>query len=144
MTVRWAVINDCAYRTLGLTPDPRHLGQHFADVLGSAHRFSEVFETAFELAHLPNRCELRLDETGQVLGYTLSRIVDAEDRVTGAVLYFKDLTRVEQLEERERLRDRLAALGENGRGNRSRGQESLGRYSGHGRPAEAPVVDVGR
>ena len=107
-----AVINDCAYRTLGLTPDPRHLGQHFADVLGSAHRFSEVFETAFELAHLPNRCELRLDETGQVLGYTLSRIVDAEDRVTGAVLYFKDLTRVEQLEERERLRDRLAALGE--------------------------------
>ena len=32
--------------------------------------------------------------------------------MTGAVLYFKDLTRVEQLEERERLRDRLAALGE--------------------------------
>jgi signal transduction histidine kinase len=32
--------------------------------------------------------------------------------VTGAALFFKDLTRVEQLEERERLRDRLAALGE--------------------------------
>ena len=31
---------------------------------------------------------------------------------TGAALFFKDLTRVEQLEERERLRDRLAALGE--------------------------------
>jgi nitrogen-specific signal transduction histidine kinase len=30
----------------------------------------------------------------------------------GAALLFKDLTRVEQLEERERLRDRLAALGE--------------------------------
>jgi signal transduction histidine kinase len=30
----------------------------------------------------------------------------------GATLFFKDLTRVEQLEERERLRDRLAALGE--------------------------------
>ncbi len=27
-------------------------------------------------------------------------------------MFFKDLTRVEQLEERERLRDRLAALGE--------------------------------
>ena len=107
-----AVINDCAYRTLGLTPDSRHLGRHFTAVLGSTHRFSQVFETAFELAHLPNRCELRLGETGQVLGYTLSRIVDRADRVTGAVLYFKDLTRVEQLEERERLRDRLAALGE--------------------------------
>ena len=32
--------------------------------------------------------------------------------MTGAALFFKDLTRVEQLEERERLRDRLAALGE--------------------------------
>ncbi len=32
--------------------------------------------------------------------------------MTGATLFFKDLTRVEQLEERERLRDRLAALGE--------------------------------
>jgi two-component system nitrogen regulation sensor histidine kinase GlnL len=30
----------------------------------------------------------------------------------GAVLLFKDLTRVEQLEERERLKDRLAAIGE--------------------------------
>jgi light-regulated signal transduction histidine kinase (bacteriophytochrome) len=32
--------------------------------------------------------------------------------VVGAAMFFKDLTRVEQLEERERLRDRLAALGE--------------------------------
>jgi signal transduction histidine kinase len=32
--------------------------------------------------------------------------------VLGAAMFFKDLTRVEQLEERERLRDRLAALGE--------------------------------
>jgi signal transduction histidine kinase len=30
----------------------------------------------------------------------------------GAVMFFKDLTQVEQLEERERLRDRLASLGE--------------------------------
>ncbi len=32
--------------------------------------------------------------------------------VSGAALFFKDLTRVEQLAERDRLRDRLAALGE--------------------------------
>ena len=30
-----AVINDCAYRTLGLTPDSRHLGRHFTDVLAA-------------------------------------------------------------------------------------------------------------
>ena len=107
-----AIVNECAYRTLGLTPDPRHLGQHYTEVLGPAHKFAHVLQTAFELTHLANRSELRLAQTGQVLGYTLSRIVDAEGSVTGAVLYFKDLTRVEQLEERERLRDRLAALGE--------------------------------
>ena len=37
---------------------------------------------------------------------------DRRGEITGATLFFKDLTRVEQLEERERLRDRLAALGE--------------------------------
>jgi len=107
-----AVVNECAYRTLGLIADSRHLGQHYTALLGADHQFAQVFGTAFELTHLPNRCEVRLGETGKVLGYTLSRIVDEENRVTGAVLYFKNLTRVEQLEERERLRDRLAALGE--------------------------------
>ena len=50
--------------------------------------------------------------TGPVIGYTLSLVADDERPTTGAALFFKDLTRVEQLEERERLRDRLAALGE--------------------------------
>ena len=67
---------------------------------------------AFELSHLPNRAELRLKRTGKVIGYTLSQVRDPRGQVTGATLFFKDLTRVEQLEERERLRDRLAALGE--------------------------------
>ena len=35
-------------------------------------------------------------------------------------MFFKDLTRVEQLEERERLRDRLAALGEMAAASRTR------------------------
>ena len=47
-----------------------------------------------------------------MIGYTLSLIRDEAGEVSGAALFFKDLTRVEQLEERERLRDRLAALGE--------------------------------
>jgi signal transduction histidine kinase len=47
-----------------------------------------------------------------VIGYTLSQVKDDSGRAIGAALFFKDLTRVEQLEERERLRDRLASLGE--------------------------------
>ena len=41
-----------------------------------------------------------------MIGYTLSQVRDADGGLTGATLFFKDLTRVEQLEERERLRDR--------------------------------------
>ncbi len=73
---------------------------------------SRIVAGAFELSHLPNRAELRLKSTGKVIGYTLSQVRDPRGRITGATLFFKDLTRVEQLEERERLRDRLAALGE--------------------------------
>src|SRR5207237_5572051 len=61
---------------------------------------------------LPNRAELRLKDLHRVIGYTLSQVKDDHNDPIGAVLFFKDLTQVEQLEERERLRDRLASLGE--------------------------------
>ncbi len=61
---------------------------------------------------LPNRAELRLKDLDRVIGYTLSQVKDDSGRAIGAVMFFKDLTQVEQLEERERLRDRLASLGE--------------------------------
>ena len=64
------------------------------------------------MAHLPNRVEMRLKSTERVIGYTLSHIRDQHGSLSGIALFFKDLTHVEQIEERERLRDRLAALGE--------------------------------
>ena len=109
---RVAVINDPARRTLGVEPGLPAIGRPYGDVLGWGHQFCEVLASAFEMSHLPNRSELRLQGSGKMVGYTLSRIVDDQGSVTGAVVYFKDLTRVEQLEERERLRDRLAAIGE--------------------------------
>jgi signal transduction histidine kinase len=67
---------------------------------------------AFEMSSLPNRAEIRLKSSDKVIGYTLSLIRDDDGEVVGAALFFKDLTHVEQMEERERLRDRLAAVGE--------------------------------
>ncbi|HEV3410712.1 MAG TPA: ATP-binding protein [Chthoniobacterales bacterium] len=107
-----AVMNEVAYRILGLTPKNSDIGQHFSQVLRDQPDVSRIVAGVFELSHLPNRAELRLKSTGKVIGYTLSQVRDKRGRVTGATLFFKDLTRVEQLEERERLRDRLAALGE--------------------------------
>ncbi len=107
-----AVMNDEAYRIFGLTPDSEDIGRPYAEVLRVHPDMVRVIASAFELSHLPNRVELRLKSTGRVIGYTLAHIRDEDGEVAGAALFFKDLTRVEQLEERERLRDRLAALGE--------------------------------
>jgi signal transduction histidine kinase len=105
-------LNDDARRTLGLRPDDDLVGRHYTDALASAPDIVRVFDAAFDLNHLPNRAELRVKATSKVIGYTVCLVRTPEGRVSGAALLFKDLTRVEQLEERERLRDRLAALGE--------------------------------
>ncbi len=107
-----AVMNEVAYRILGLQPQTTDIGRPYTEVLRDVPDVTRILAGAFELSHLPNRAELRLKTTGKVIGYTLSQVLDRQGRLTGATLFFKDLTRVEQLEERERLRDRLAALGE--------------------------------
>lgn len=109
---RVAVMNGVAYRVLGLKPRASDIGRPFADVLRDVPEVLRILASAFEVSHLPNRAELRLKTSGKVIGYTLSLVKDPRGRDLGATLFFKDLTRVEQLEERERLRDRLAALGE--------------------------------
>jgi signal transduction histidine kinase len=106
------LINDEACRAFGLPPDLDYLGQRYGDVFRQHPDIVRVLGGAFEMATLPNRAELRLKPTDKVIGYTLSLIRDDQDQAIGAALFFKDLTHVEQLEERERLRDRLAALGE--------------------------------
>jgi signal transduction histidine kinase len=106
------LINDEACRAFALPPDREYLGERYGDVFRQHPDIVRVLGGAFEMAALPNRAELRLKPTDKVIGYTLSLIRDEHDQAIGAALFFKDLTHVEQLEERERLRDRLAALGQ--------------------------------
>jgi len=109
---RLALINDEAYRIFGATPRPDDLGQPVTAVLGRHPDVVRLLTSAFELHMLPNRAEMRLKPSNKVIGYTLAFVRDDDGDVLGAAMFFKDLTRVEQLEERERLRDRLAAVGE--------------------------------
>jgi signal transduction histidine kinase len=109
---RVAVMNEVAYRVLGITPRSSDIGTHFSEILGDNQEVARILAGAFDVVHLPNRAELRLKSAGKVIGYTLSHVRPETGAITGATFFFKDLTRVEQLEERERLRDRLAALGE--------------------------------
>jgi signal transduction histidine kinase len=107
-----ALANDEACRTFQIDREAAAVGQPFADVFGDRPDLIRLLSGAFEMTTLPNRAELRLKDSDRVIGYTLSVIRDDEARAVGAVMFFKDLTRVEQQEERERLRDRLASLGE--------------------------------
>jgi nitrogen-specific signal transduction histidine kinase len=107
-----AEMNGEAARIFQIKRSQRTVGRHFSVVLAKHPDMVRVLHSAFELSHLPNRAELRLKTTGKVIGYTLSHVRDEHGRSTGVALFFKDLTKVEQLEERERLRDRLVALGE--------------------------------
>ena len=107
-----ALMNDEAYRIFSLTRSAGDVGRPFSEVFRERPDLIRVLSGAFELTTLPNRAELRLKDVDRVIGYTLSQVKDEHGGAIGAVLFFKDLTQVEQLEERERLRDRLASLGE--------------------------------
>jgi signal transduction histidine kinase len=109
---RVAAANGEAYRIFKLKRNRPVIGRPFSEILKAHPDVVRILASAFELRNLPNRAELRLRSSKKVIGYTLSHVSDERGRHTGVALFFKDLTRVEQLEERERLRDRLAALGE--------------------------------
>ena len=110
---RLALINDEAYRIFGVTAQADDVGRPIALVLKDHPDVVRVLTGAFDLHLLPNRVEMRLKPSNKVIGYTRDvRAATTAASVIGAAMFFKDLTRVEQLEERERLRDRLAAVGE--------------------------------
>jgi PAS domain S-box-containing protein len=109
---RLALANDEAYRIFALTRGPDDVGRSFTEVFHERPDAVRALSGAFELTTLPNRAELRLKEIDRVIGHTLSVVRDEIGEPIGAVMFFKDLTQLEQMEEQERLRDRLASLGE--------------------------------
>ena len=109
-----ALMNDEAYRIFGADArGPTTSAGRSPTCCASGPTSSACSSGAFELSHLPNRAELRLKDLGprDRLHAVAGQGRRAASR-SARCMFFKDLTQVEQLEERERLRDRLAALGE--------------------------------
>jgi signal transduction histidine kinase len=107
-------MNAIARQVLEVPLDESIDGLPCAAVLGHHPRLAHVLLESFRCTTLPNRSELELrtrEEKSRRIGFSVSRIRDQEEVLLGLAVFFKDLTQVEEQEEQERLRDRLAALG---------------------------------
>ncbi len=108
---RIRLVNRLACKILGLAGVP--VGSVAVTLLAEHPRLVQVLNEAFSLASLPNRAELELGRAGgKRVGFTLSLVQGVDRRPLGAALFFKDLTQIEHKEDQERLKDRLAALGQ--------------------------------
>jgi len=107
---RVVVLNELARKVLDLEQAPE-AGTPAEEALAAHPRLVQVLKDCFNMTRLPNREELVLG-SGKTIGFTLSLVGGHNGQATGAALFFKDLTLIEQRAEQERLRDRLAALGQ--------------------------------
>ena len=113
-----AALNAAGHRLLGCAGgDPRDaIGRDAREVLAAQPIVAQRLLAALDGVERPGRAELALAERGgrpgPTIGYTLTAVRDEAGAVQGAVLQFRDLTPYERSAEQERLRERLAALGE--------------------------------
>lgn len=92
------------------------LGRPSREVLRTQPTLARLLEGALDGRQRPSRAELVLEPVGGLpgatIGFTLDTVRDAAGSVRGAALVFRDLTPFEREDEQDRLRDRLAALGQ--------------------------------
>ncbi len=108
------MLNDHARQILELEPGTRE-GASVEEVLAGHPQLAQILRESFAMASLPNRAEIDVrsrSDCGKTIGFTLSLVRAEDGSVEGAAIFFKDLTHVEHKEEQERLKDRLAALGQ--------------------------------
>ena len=108
---RLVLLNEHARRILELAQTPV-TGTRLWQALPRHPEIVQALLDSFRLSSLPNRAEMELPRTGKSIGFTLSMVRAEDGEPSGAAMFFKDLTPIEHKEEQERLKDRLAALGQ--------------------------------
>ena len=113
---RVAFVSPEAARVLELGEPARAHGRPLDEVLAPHAALRAVLAEGLRGRELPSRAELELtlpDGNGtRPIGFTLVAVRDGAGAPRGAALLFRDLTPFEREDEQERLRDRLAALGQ--------------------------------
>ena len=111
---RVVMVNEHARGILELEQLPG-AGDSVEMALAGHPQLVQILRESFSMSSLPNRAEIDLrcrSDRGKTIGFTLSMVPGDDGKPVGAAIFFKDLTYVEHKEEQERLRDRLAALGQ--------------------------------
>jgi PAS domain S-box-containing protein len=110
--------NRGAQRILGCPAgDVAHaLGRDCREVLASQPAVARLLLEALERQNPLSRAELQVRSAGGAraasIGFTLTPVFDAAGRRRGVAMLFRDLAPIERGDEQERLRQRLAALGQ--------------------------------
>ncbi len=106
------VINEVARAILELEEE-KLIGKACEKALGTYPEIAGLLTDSFKYNYLPDRAEIEIKRGAEskIIGFTLS-LIKAQGKVIGSLFFFKDLTKMEQLRERELLKDRLAALGQ--------------------------------
>ena len=112
---RLVMLNEVGRQILGLHGRAA-IGRPVSEALAGFPQLSQVLTESFSMSSLPNRAELDIHPPGaahaKTIGFTLSMIDGEDGEPIGSAVFFKDLTRIEHTEEQERLKERLAALGQ--------------------------------
>jgi two-component system nitrogen regulation sensor histidine kinase GlnL len=111
---RLLMVNEPARQILDLDAPPPP-GTPVERALHDHPQLAQVLRESFTMSSLPNRAEIELEIEGKrsrTIGFTVSLVRCEGGPPLGAAVFFKDLTHVEHKEEQDRLRDRLAALGQ--------------------------------
>jgi PAS domain S-box-containing protein len=107
-------INEIAQRIFELE-NVDHIGKKVEEEFADQSQLLQILNDAYQMKNLPSRAELELNTkegTSRTVGYTISFIKNDDGSVEGISVFLKDLTLVEQMNEQEKLKDRLAALGQ--------------------------------
>jgi PAS domain S-box-containing protein len=110
-----ALINSAARRILGGSCARASLGAPCEQTLAEYPTLARLLREALAGRPALSRAELeaeRADGEPLVLGLSVTALPDAAGAIAGAALVFRDLTPIERSGERERLQQRLVALGE--------------------------------
>ncbi|MCL1925665.1 MAG: ATP-binding protein [Syntrophorhabdaceae bacterium] len=103
--------NDSACLILG-KPSGEFIGRPLREVLGGIDEDAEQFRYEGSAAVRPEVHFVRPDGTEIFLGFSSSQMKDPYGNIIGRVVIFQDLSPIKRMEERVRVADRLAGMGE--------------------------------